>query len=67
MKDEKVTKTKLYTFDEIKDAVGRASAKAIERTLEDGDVDAAKIVLVETMVGAKIMTELDLMHDEGEL
>lgn len=67
MSNEKVTKAKLYTFAEIKDLVARASARSISKTLEDEDADGAKVVLVETLVGAKIMTELDLMHEEGEI
>lgn len=67
MNDERVTKAKLYTFSEIKDLIARASARSISKTLDDEDVDGVKVVLVETLVGAKIVAELDLMHEEGEI
>ena len=69
MKDEKVTKAKLYTFAEMKDAVAQAIADVSIATSQDGDTwdEPAQVALMEAVVGTKILTELDKKHKKGEL
>ena len=68
MKDEKVTKTKLYTFDEMKDAVAQTIADMAQASSRNDDYsEPAKVFLMEMTVGAKILGELDKRHKEGEL
>lgn len=68
MSDEKVTRVKLYTFAEIKDALAQVIADmAADSTHNDGYDEPFQVALMEVAVGAKIMTELDKKHEKGEL
>ena len=62
-------KTKLYTFDEMKDVVAQAIADMAVTSAhnnEDFD-DPSKIFLLEMAVGAKLLSELDERHEKGEI
>lgn len=68
MKDEKVTKAKLYTFAEMKEIVMRAVADVAMSSVGDSDFDdPAQIALMEMAVGSRIVSELDRKHEKGEL
>ena len=68
MKDEKVTKAKLYTFAEMKDAVAQAAADATANLMHDDRLDKPAVTSVMAIaIGAKIMDELDKRHEKGEL
>lgn len=68
MNEEKTTKTKLYTFDEMKEAVAQTIADMAAASAHNDDFDdPAKAFLIEMAVGAKILSELDERHEKGEL
>jgi hypothetical protein len=68
MNDEKVTKAKLYTYAEMKDAVAQAIADMAVDSASDSDYDEpAQMALAEALVGAKILAELEKKHRKGEL
>ena len=68
MSDEKVTKAKLYTYAEMKDAVTQAIADMAQASSHnDNYEDPAMAFLLETTVGAKILSELDEKHKKGKL
>lgn len=66
--DEKVTKAKLYTYAEMKDAVAQAAADATANLMHDDKLDNPAVMSIMAMViGTKIMAELDKRHEKGEL
>lgn len=68
MNDEKATKVKLYTFAEMKDALARAIANTAQDSSTSDDFDEpAEVAITEMMVGARIMSKLDEMHEKGKL
>lgn len=68
MSDEKVTKAKLYTYAEMKDAVAQAIADMAEASAHnDGYEEPSRVFVMELVVGAKILTELDKKHEKGKL
>lgn len=68
MKDEKVTRAKLYTFAEMKDAVAQAAADATAVLMNDDDIENPAVMSIMAMIaGSRIMTELDKKHEKGEL
>lgn len=68
MKDEKVTKAKLYTFAEMKNAVAQAAADVTADLAHNDDLgNSALMSVMAIAVGAKIMSELDKKHEKGEL
>ena len=61
-------KTKLYTFDEMKEVIKRALKDMTAATTNDDDFDdPSKAFLLEMTVGAKLLTELDERHEKGEI
>ena len=61
-------KTKLYTFDEMKDVVKRTLKDMTAATADDsGFDDPFQMALVEATVGAKLLSELDDKHKKGEI
>lgn len=67
-KDEKVIKTKLYTFAGMKKAVMRAVSDVAMSSVDDSDFDnSARVALIEMAVGSRIVNNLDKKHEKGEL
>ena len=65
----KSVKTKLYTFEEMKDVVAQCAAEMTADFIdscEDGEVGLKEVILL-TTIGAKIMTQMDKKHEKGEL
>lgn len=66
--NENITKTKLYTFDEMKKVVMQAISDVAMSSVGDSDFDdPARVALMEMVVGARIVTALDEKHEKGEL
>ena len=61
-------KTKLYTFDEMKDVVAKTIADMAGESATNSDYDEpSKVFLMEMAVGAKLLSELDEKHEKGEI
>lgn len=61
-------KTKLYTYDEMKDVVAQTiSDMAAASAHNDAYNDPSKAFLLEMAVGAKLLSELDERHEKGEI
>lgn len=68
MNDEKATKVKLYTFAEMKEAMMQAIATMAQDSAHDSDFnEPTQVAMLEMLVGSRIMTRLDEMHEKGEL
>ena len=68
MNNEKATEVKLYTFAEIKDALAQVVAEMVQDSAHNDDFDEPfHVALMEAAVGAKLLAELDEMHEKGEL
>lgn len=67
MNNEKVTKAKLYTFAEMKELIIEAISEVALESLGDKDCeDPGGVTLMESIVGAKILTKIDEMRERGE-
>ena len=61
-------KTKLYTFDEMKEIVMRAVSDVAMSSAAGSDFDnPAQVALMEMAVGARIVSNLDEKHEKGEI
>ena len=61
-------KTKLYTFDEIKEVVKQAITDMAKASVHNDDFDdPSKVFLMEMAIGAKLLSELDERHEKGEI
>ena len=68
MNNEKATKVKLYTFAEIKDVLAQVVADVAADSAHNDDFDEPfHVALMEAAVGAKLLAELDMKHEKGEL
>lgn len=66
--NENIIKTKLYTFDEMKEAVMQAISDVAMCSISNSDFDdPARVALMEMALGAKIVKNLDEKREKGEL
>lgn len=64
----KAVKTKLYTFEEMKDVVAKTSSQMVAETLGNDELDdPVKCMLLEMAVSVKILDALDERHEKGEI
>lgn len=65
---KEAVKTKLYTYDEMKEVIKRALKDMTAATANDDDFDDPfRAAVMEVVVGAKLLSELDDKHEKGEI
>ena len=64
----KAVKTRLYTFEEMREVVAKTSSQIVKETLKDEELDDPfKCMIIEMAVVAKILGALDEKHEKGEI